>query len=231
MLRLSATTCHGFVRSPARPVRHHTITTSTNLANLSSGSGGSLRGRSSRSDAEPAAQNTQPSHLLLPALVVEACPVIADYARPIRDAADLVAAGLFLRASLGAHPSVWTEAMEGLGAIRAATVVIYVLQLYEDDVRNSIRNAGGYFQSMVRLIKSGKIDLQAELLTLRRHKHSPIGGEVCRSPFRQTLIHADALWKVGWDLVVARCPRGVHGRLRLGTPFGRRQLTLVRAAS
>jgi replication initiation protein RepC len=148
-----------------------------------------------RNDAEPAAQNTLPSYLPLPALVVEACPVIADYARSIQDAADLVAAGHFLRASLGAHPSAWTEAVEGLGAIHAATAVIYVLQLYEDDVRtgrNSIRNAGGYFRSMVRLIKSGKIDLQAELLTLRRHKLAQLGGEVCHRPFRQTRVHADA---------------------------------------
>ena len=99
--------------------------------------------------------------------------MISDYAHPIRDAADLVAAGRFLRASLGAHPSAWPEAVEELGAISAATAVIYVLQLYEDDVRsgkNSIRNAGGYFRSMIRLIKGGKIDLTAELLALRQHK-------------------------------------------------------------
>jgi len=126
-----------------------------------------------QNDSEPAAQNTLPSHLPLPALVVEACPVIDGYAHPIRDTADLVAAGRFLRACLGAHPSAWTEAVEELGAIRAATAVIFVLQLHEDDVRsgrNSIRNPGGYFRSMVRLIKNAEIDLQAELLTLRRHR-------------------------------------------------------------
>jgi replication initiation protein RepC len=126
-----------------------------------------------QNDAEPAAYDTPPSHLPLPALVVEACPVIDGYAHPIRDTADLVAAGSFLRACLGTHPSAWTEAVEELGAIRAATAVIYVLQRHEDDVRsgrNSIRNPGGYFRSMVRLIKNAEINLQAELLTLRRHK-------------------------------------------------------------
>jgi hypothetical protein len=49
--------------------------------------------------------------------------------------------------------------------------VIYVLKLYETDVssgKNSIRNPGGYFRSMARLIKSGKIDLETELLVLLR---------------------------------------------------------------
>ncbi|WP_414472138.1 plasmid replication protein RepC [Microvirga sp. M2] len=132
-----------------------------------------------QNDAEPSAPNTPPPHLPLPALVVEACPVIAGYAHPIRDTADLVAAGQFLRACLGAHPSAWTEAVEDLGAVRAATAVIFVLQLHEDDVRsgkNSIRNPGGYFRSMVRLIKNTEIDLQAELLTLRRHKQAQRDG-------------------------------------------------------
>ena len=89
------------------------------------------------------------------------------------DIADLVAAGRFLRASLGAHPSAWDEAVADIGAIQAATTVMYVLQLYDDDVasgRNRIRNAGGYFRSVVRMIKAGQLDLEAELRTLRRRR-------------------------------------------------------------
>jgi replication initiation protein RepC len=107
------------------------------------------------------------------ALIVEACPVVANCAHPIRGIADVVAAGRFLRASLGAHRSSWDEAVEEVGAVQAATAVIYVLQLHDDDVssgRNRIRNAGGYFRSIVRLIKAGQFDLEAELLTLRRRK-------------------------------------------------------------
>ncbi|PVE24957.1 replication protein C [Microvirga sp. KLBC 81] len=123
--------------------------------------------------AQPAVQTTLPAQPLVPALVVEACPVVSNYSQPIRDAVDLVAAGRFLRASLGAHPSAWDEAVEEIGAIQAATAVIYVLQLYDDDVssgRNRIRNAGGYFRSIVRMIKAGQLDLDAELLVLRRRK-------------------------------------------------------------
>jgi replication initiation protein RepC len=126
-----------------------------------------------RVDAEPAAPSRVPSQPLLPALIIEACPVVSACAHPIRDVVDLVAAGRFLRASLGAHPSAWDEAVAEIGPIPAATAVIYVLQLYDDDVsrgRNRIRNAGGYFRSMVRSIKAGQLDLEAELQALRRRR-------------------------------------------------------------
>lgn len=125
-----------------------------------------------RPNCVPATLHELPSRLL-PALIAEACPVIANWSHPIRDAVDIVAAGRFLRASLGAHPSAWNEAVEEIGPIYAAVAVIYVLQVYDDDVssgRNCIRNAGGYFRSLIRLIKSGQIDLETALLTLRRRK-------------------------------------------------------------
>ncbi|MXQ13958.1 plasmid replication protein RepC [Microvirga makkahensis] len=126
-----------------------------------------------RVDAPPADPIRSPSKPLLPALIAEACPVVSNCAHPIRDVVDVVAAGRFLRASLGAHPSAWNEAVEEIGAIQAATAVIYVLQLYDDDVssgRNRIRNAGGYFRSVMRMIKAGRFDLEGELLALRRRR-------------------------------------------------------------
>ena len=99
--------------------------------------------------------------------------MISYYGHPIRDAADVVSAGRYLRASLGAHPSTWDEAVETIGDFLAAAAVIYVLQLYDDDVtsgRNRIRNAGGYYRSVVRMIRRGEIDLQADLLAMRRRK-------------------------------------------------------------
>ncbi|ANY83007.1 replication protein C (plasmid) [Microvirga ossetica] len=110
---------------------------------------------------------------IAPGLVAEACPVISYYGHPIRDAADVVSAGRYLRASLGAHPSTWDEAVRTIGDFSAAAAVIYVLQLYDDDVtsgRNRIRNAGGYYRSVVRMIGRGEIDLQADLLAMRRRK-------------------------------------------------------------
>jgi replication initiation protein RepC len=63
--------------------------------------------------------------------------------------------------------------VEEIGPIHAAVAVIYVLQVYDDDVssgRNCIRNAGGYFRSIVRLIKGGQLDLETALLAMRRRK-------------------------------------------------------------
>jgi replication initiation protein RepC len=110
---------------------------------------------------------------ILPALVVEACPVISCYGQVVRNSADVVSAGRYLRASLGAHPSTWDEAVRTIGDLSAAAAVIYVLQLYDDDVasgRNRIRNAGGYYRSIVRMISRGDINLQSEFLAMRRRK-------------------------------------------------------------
>jgi replication initiation protein RepC len=55
--------------------------------------------------------------------------------------------------------------------------VIYTLQLYEDDAARSggesrIKNPGGYFRALTRMVKSGKIDLAVELLAMRRRRMS-----------------------------------------------------------
>ncbi|MFC4173632.1 plasmid replication protein RepC [Microvirga sp. GCM10011540] len=113
-----------------------------------------------------------PEHLS-PALIVEACPTINDYGKPIRDVADIVSAGRYLRASLGAHESAWREAIEEIGALPAAITVLYVLQLYEDNLssgQEQIKNPGGYFRALVRMVKSGKINLEVELLAMRRRR-------------------------------------------------------------
>ena len=90
--------------------------------------------------------------------------------------ADIVSAGRYLRASLGAHESAWAEAVEEIGLVRAAIAVIYVLQLYDDDVSNGgesrIKNPGGYFRALARMVKAGKIDLGVELLAMRRRRMS-----------------------------------------------------------
>jgi replication initiation protein RepC len=120
-------------------------------------------------------RNEQPMEHLSPAVIVEACPTVADYGQAIEDIPDLVRAGRYLRASLGAHESAWTEAVAEIGAVRAAVAVIYVLQLYDDDVSSGahrIRNPGGYFRALVRMIKTGKIDIEVEILAMRRRRLS-----------------------------------------------------------
>jgi len=123
--------------------------------------------------AEAVLQNEQtPEHLSVD-LIIEACPTISDYGKPIRDIADIVSAGRYLRASLGAHESAWREAVDEIGPVAAAITVLYVLQLYDDNLargQEQIKNPGGYFRAMVRMVKSGKINLHVELLALRRRR-------------------------------------------------------------
>ncbi|WP_445505345.1 plasmid replication protein RepC [Microvirga sp. G4-2] len=123
--------------------------------------------------AEAVPPNERPAEHLSPTLIVEACPTISDYGRPIRTIDDLVGAGRYLRASLGAHESAWNEAVAEIGPVGAAAAVIYVLQLYDDDVSSGlqkIRNPGGYFRALVRMVKSSKINLEVELLAMRRRR-------------------------------------------------------------
>lgn len=125
--------------------------------------------------AEAVLPNERPAEHLSPALIVEACPTLNDYGRPIRDIADIVGAGRYLRASLGAHESAWNEAVADIGPVGAAVAVLYVLQLYEDDVSSGssrIKNPGGYFRALVRMVKSGKLNLEVELLAMRRRRMS-----------------------------------------------------------
>ncbi|MBZ6078855.1 plasmid replication protein RepC [Microvirga puerhi] len=125
--------------------------------------------------AEVVLPKERPAEQLSPALIVEACPAINDYGRPIRDITDIVGAGRYLRASLGAHESAWNEAVADIGPIGAAVAVLYVLQLYEDDVASGasrIRNPGGYYRALVRMIKTRKLDLETELLAMRRRRMS-----------------------------------------------------------
>jgi replication initiation protein RepC len=125
--------------------------------------------------AEAVRQSEQTSEHLSPELILEACPTLGDYGQPVRDLADIVSAGRYLRAALGAHESAWAEAVEDIGIVRAAIAVIYVLQLYEDDTAKNggesrIKNPGGYFRALTRMVKSGKIDLAVELLAMRRRR-------------------------------------------------------------
>jgi len=125
--------------------------------------------------AEAVLSNERPAEHLSPTLIIEACPAINDYGRPIRDIADIVGAGRYLRASLGAHESAWNEAVADIGPVGAAVAVLYVLQLYEDDVSSGssrIKNPGGYFRALVRMIKAGKLNLEVELLAMRRRRMS-----------------------------------------------------------
>lgn len=86
-----------------------------------------------------------------------------------------MALGKLLRSALGANEGVWTEAEILVGPLRAAVAVIYVTQIFEDDLNRNggesrIRNPGGYLRAFVRMVAAGKIDLAADLLAMRRRR-------------------------------------------------------------
>jgi replication initiation protein RepC len=123
-------------------------------------------------EAEPVRKTEQPVTI---GLLLETCPAYRDFGLEIRNVSDLVVAGRQLRGTIGAHESAWLEATESIGAVRAAAAVIYVLQLHTDDVASGdqrIKNPGGYFRALVRMIADRRFNLETELHALRRRKMS-----------------------------------------------------------
>ncbi len=109
-------------------------------------------------------------------LVVEACPSLSDFIETPQTEVDLVAAGRYLRSSLGAHGTVWDEAVQALGPINAAATVCLVFQLYNDDAASptpKIRNPGGYLRAMVRMFVEGRSNVRHELMALIRKRAPP----------------------------------------------------------
>lgn len=108
-----------------------------------------------------------------PALVVEACPILTEFAGGPCGPADILEIGRTLRSSIGAHPSAWEEACGHLGRDRAAILVLIVAQLQDDETRrgeNCMRNPGGYFRKLVRLAHEGRYGIELELQAMRRRR-------------------------------------------------------------
>jgi len=107
-------------------------------------------------------------------MVAEACPALSTYyGKPIRNMNEFAEAARYLRPLIGAHPSAWAEAVELIGLAKASAAVVLVLQLHDDDEKSGmgrIKNPGGYFRALVRMVHEGKMDLRSELLTMRRKR-------------------------------------------------------------
>lgn len=121
-------------------------------------------------EAERVLRDEQPVSI---GLLLDICPAFRELGEEIRSIDDLVVVGSRLRGMIGAHKSAWLEAVEQIGAVRAAAAVLYVLQLHTDDVAagsNRIRNPGGYFRALVRMIADRRFNLDTELHALRRRR-------------------------------------------------------------
>ena len=112
---------------------------------------------------------------LTPALVVEACPAVEAFGLPLITKLDLVAAGRYLRNLIGVDLDAWSEAVETIGALDAAVLLIYVGQIHDNEAARGvemIRNPGGYFRALMRLVVCGRFNVRSELLSLRRRRMS-----------------------------------------------------------
>ena len=112
---------------------------------------------------------------IITAVIRDACPSAFGYGRPVETVPDVIDLGRFMRSLLGASEAAWIEAELALGSLQAAVAVIYVVQLYEDDMHrrggeSRIRNPGGYLRAFVRMVAAGKIDLTADLFAMRRRR-------------------------------------------------------------
>lgn len=122
-------------------------------------------------EPEPETQRT-PEKTYPLAMVLQACPDIADYAGGgIGNWRDLVATVAVVRPMLGISPSAWEDACTVMGELEAAIVLAAILQRGE-----SISSAGGYLRSLTGRARSGEFSLGPVLMALLRKRKADPGS-------------------------------------------------------
>jgi replication initiation protein RepC len=102
--------------------------------------------------------------------LARACPDAMEFIGDVRSDRDLIMAVSRMRGAFGVSASGWEEATREIGALGASVTLVYVVQMQTRPAPGSdpIKNAGGYFRAMVRLIKAGQLDLTKEVLKMMR---------------------------------------------------------------
>ncbi len=102
--------------------------------------------------------------------LTRACPDAMEFIGPIRNDLDFISAVGRMRGAFGVSAAGWEEACREIGPLGAAGVLIYVVQMQARPAPGAdpIKNAGGYFRAMVRLMREGRVDLGREIERLRR---------------------------------------------------------------
>ena len=102
--------------------------------------------------------------------LVRACPDAMEFIGEIRSDREFMLAVSRMRGAFGVSPSAWEEAGRQIGLLGAAATLIYVVQLQARPPAGAqpIKNVGGYFRVLVRLIKNGEMDLTNEIHRLLR---------------------------------------------------------------
>lgn len=99
-----------------------------------------------------------------------ACPDAMEFVGPVRSDQEFVLGVARMRGGFGVSPSAWEEARREVGPLLAAATLIYVVQMQARPAPGSdpIRNVGGYYRAMIRLIREGRVNLTEEILRLRK---------------------------------------------------------------
>jgi len=151
---------------------------SASIAKKESGTGGA-KGRHIESNQDCSVENCQTAQRICEAegddlpirLVVEACPVAAEYGHEIKTKADLVRAGKAIRSYIQASPDAWSEVARDIGEGGCAALTLFVAQLVADDAGfGKIKRPGGLFRSIGRQVKLDRGKLRREILALRRRR-------------------------------------------------------------
>ncbi|WP_326894442.1 replication initiation protein RepC (plasmid) [Rhizobium beringeri] len=78
---------------------------------------------------------------------------------------ELIAAAGRMRGAFGVSMSAWDEARREIGPLPAAATLVWVIQMQARPApgADQIKNFGGYFRAMCRLIRDGRVSLGDEL--------------------------------------------------------------------
>ena len=98
-------------------------------------------------------------------MVLDACPEIRNFARggPIRLWRDLVAAADVARPTMGISPSAWQEAVEVMGAEKAAITLAAILERSDQ-----INSRGGYLRNLTERAREQKFSVWPMIMALLR---------------------------------------------------------------
>jgi replication initiation protein RepC len=98
------------------------------------------------------------------------CPDAMEIVGRVRNDVELIGAVARMRGAFGVSKSGWDDAVTAIGPVLAAATLVYVVQLQikPSPGSDAIRNAGGYFRAVVRLISEGKFHLSSEIERMAR---------------------------------------------------------------
>ena len=97
-----------------------------------------------------------------------ACPDSMAFIGHVCSDHEFITAASRMRGAFGISLSGWDEACASVGELNAAAAMIYVMQMQMAPLPDAqpIKNAGGYYRVMVRLMKEGQVSLTEEVQKL-----------------------------------------------------------------